>query len=104
MVKHFNEEMGIKFRNENTLLITNPASLILIFKKITTTETLIYKGCCVVCYRIEAADSNFPDLLKHFFVGQAVELARKSVQPPAKPKPKYDHFLANNQPIIGAII
>lgn len=36
--------------------------------------------------KIEAAESNFPDLLKKFFVGQAVEIARKCVQPPIKPK------------------
>lgn len=36
--------------------------------------------------KIEAAESNFPELLKKFFVGQAVEIARKCVQPPLKPK------------------
>ncbi|XP_052811888.1 uncharacterized protein LOC128239326 [Mya arenaria] len=41
---------------------------------------------------IEVAESNFPDLLKKFFVGQAVELARRCVQPPPKPKPKAPPF------------
>lgn len=41
---------------------------------------------------IEAAESNFPDLLKVFFIGQAVEVARKCVQPPLKPNPKDPPF------------
>lgn len=41
---------------------------------------------------IEASESNFPDLLKVFFVGQAVEIARRCVQPPLKPNPKDPPF------------
>ncbi|KAL4232939.1 hypothetical protein ACF0H5_007627 [Mactra antiquata] len=42
--------------------------------------------------QIEAAESNFPDILKVFFVGQAVEIARKCVQPPGKPNTKGPPF------------
>ncbi|KAH3724365.1 uncharacterized protein LOC127852309 [Dreissena polymorpha] len=41
---------------------------------------------------IEAAESNFPDLLKKFFVGQALEIARRCAQPPLKPKPRDPPF------------
>ena len=42
----------------------------------------------LIYFSIEAEECNFPDLLRVFFLGQAVEIARKCVQPPKKPNPK----------------
>ncbi|KAK3097418.1 hypothetical protein FSP39_009473 [Pinctada imbricata] len=42
--------------------------------------------------QIEVLDNNFPEMLKTIFLGQAVEIARKCVQPPLKKNPKDPPF------------
>lgn len=42
--------------------------------------------------QLEVADQNFPDLLKVNFIGNAIEIARRCVQPPLKKKPKDPPF------------
>ena len=41
---------------------------------------------------IEITDQNFPDVVKANYTGQAVEIARRCVQPPLKRKPKDPPF------------
>ena len=40
------------------------------------------------CVEIEFKGSNFPKILEHHFVAQAVEIARQCVQPPLRKDPK----------------
>ena len=50
--------------------------------------TYVSYDCILLYCSVEISEQNFPESIRINYAFQAIEIARRAVQPPLKPKPK----------------